>query len=99
MQRTDRSIYLEVGVRSVVRPEIRKWGIVEHGEHSQQKERQLVATLAGCLAELLCENFHDTIEPSGAAAAALEAYDEMVSENVTLQRGNELPRAADRLLS
>lgn len=96
LRRTDGTIYLEVGVRSVVRPCIRKWGIIEHREHSPQAERQKVGVLAGALAELLCRDFRDTIEPSGAARAALEAYDEMVAETVILQRGNELPRAADR---
>jgi hypothetical protein len=96
LQRTDGSIYLEVGVRSQIRPVIRKWGIVEHGEHSPQLERQKVGVLAGALAELLCRDLRDTLEPSGAARAALEAYDEMVAETSILQRGNELPRAADR---
>lgn len=96
LQRTDGSIYLEVGVRSVRRPTIRKWGIIEHGEHSQLAERQKVAALAGALAELLCRDFRDTLEPSGAARAALDAYDEMVAETSSLQRGNELPRYADK---
>ena len=96
LQRTDGSIYLEVGVRSVTRPSIRKWGIIEHREHSPQAERQKVGVLAGALAELLCRDFRDTLEPSGAARAALEAYDEMVAETPSLQRGNELPRSADK---
>lgn len=96
MQRRDRTIYLQVDVRSEVRPYLLKRGIVEHGEHSQAKEQQVVGALAGALAELLCSEYGDTIEPSGAARAAMEAYRELIAENPILQRGDELPRDADR---
>jgi hypothetical protein len=93
---TDGSIYLEVWVRSAVRPRLSKMGIMEHGEHSQVKERQVVGALAGAMAEQLCEQYRDTVEPSAVARAAMDAYDEMVEETPVLKKGDELPRYADR---
>ena len=92
----DSSIYFEVWVGSAVRPGLNKVDIIEQGQHSQVKERQTVGALAGALAELLCAEYRDTLEPSAVARAAMEVYDELVNENQVLQRGNELPRNADR---
>lgn len=96
MRQADGSIYLEVWVRSAVRPVLSKMGILEHGEHTQLRERQLVGALAGAMAEELCAQYRDTLEPSAVARAAMEVYDEMVAEQPVLQRGDELPRYADR---
>lgn len=94
--RNSGSIYMEVWVRSSVRPELLAMGIIEHGEHTKLKERQLVGALAGAIAENLCAKYRDTLEPSAVARAAISAYDEVVAENPVLQRGDELPRYADR---
>lgn len=95
MQRPDRSIYLEMEIRSDVRPNLLKRGILEHGGNTQAKERQLVGALAGAMAEELCEQYSDTLEPSAVARAAMKCYDELVAENPVLQQGNELHRDAD----
>lgn len=94
MQRPDRSVYLEMEIRSEVRPNLLKKGILEHGGNTRAKERQLVGALAGAMAEELCEQYADTLEPSAVARTAMDCYDEMVSENPVLQQGNELPRGA-----
>lgn len=91
MQRSNRSVYLEVRVRSEAKPNLLKVGMIEHGEHSQSKEAQLVGALAGALAEVLCEEYSDTIEPSAVARTAISAYQEMVAENPVLAHGEELP--------
>ncbi len=91
-QRTDRSIYLEVSVRSVLRPNHLLMGILEHDEITDNA----LMVLAGALAEELCVRFGDTVDPDIVAHTAVACYHEMVEENVVLQPGNELPRYADR---
>jgi hypothetical protein len=95
MRRPDRSVYLEIFVRSEIRPWLLKKGIVEHGAVTQMKERQGIGTLAGAMAEELCEQYADSLEPSAVARAAMDCYDELVAENPVLKLGDELPRDAD----
>jgi len=95
MRRRDKSIYLEIFVRSEIRPNLLKKGIVEHGVTSQAKECQGVGILAGAMAEELCNQFNDTLEPSAVAQGAMDCYTELVAENPILTPGEELPRDAD----
>ena len=90
-QRADTSIYWEVMVRSGVRPRLLKVGILEF-ERRDQAEKIMV--LAGALAEELCEQYHDTLDPGSVARAARDCYRELLSENMVLQPGFELPRDA-----
>ena len=95
MRRKDNSVYLEIFVRSKVRPNLSKKGIVEHGVCTQAKECQGVGVLAGAMAEELCDQHSDTLEPSAVAQAAMDCYEELVAENPILLPGDELPRDAD----
>ena len=95
MRRTDRSVYLEIFVRSAIRPNLLKKGIIEHGRVTQMKECQGVGTLAGAMAEELCAQYNDTLDLSSVARAAMDCYNEMVAENPILKLGGELPRDAD----
>jgi hypothetical protein len=90
MQRTDRTLYYEVKVRSVVRPRLRTVGILEFGATPGQ-----LGVLAGALAEGLCEKYHDTLEPSAAARTAEQLARELAEENPHVYRGDAAPRATD----
>ncbi len=94
MMRRDKTVYLEIFVRSEIRPWLLKKSIMEHGVTTQAKERQGIGTLAGAIAEELCAQYSDTLEPSAVARTAMDCYDELVAENPVLKLGEELPRDA-----
>ena len=76
----------------MVRPRLRKVGILEFGATPGQ-----LGALAGAMAELLCEQYHDTLEPSAAARAAEQLAREMAEENPHVYRGDAAPRASDKV--
>jgi hypothetical protein len=90
-RRADSSYYFEVRVRSVVKPNLIRIGIVEYREDARIPQK--IAALAGALAEELDERYHDTIEPSAAAATALECYRELMAKPY-VNEGTEPPRDA-----
>ena len=92
MQRKNKSVYFDIYVRSEVRPTVLKKSLMEHGEHTQQKERQLLGVLAGAMAEELCAQYGDTLEPSAVARGMMELYDDMVAQYPILTLGDEQPR-------
>jgi hypothetical protein len=97
MRRPDKTLYFEVLVRSVVKPMLKNKGILEFERGINQ--RGVIGTLAGALAEALCEKYSDTLDPSTVAATAEKAYARLMSENPTVFGiGDELPRAADTRL-
>ena len=92
MQRTDKSLYYEVYVASAVKPGLLNKGIMEFERGNQS---QKVGALAGALAEMFCEKYSDTIDPSSCAKNGIDAYEELMAENPHIMLGDELPRAAD----
>lgn len=90
-QRADRSIYWEVMVRSRLMPRLLKVGIIEFEKRDQANK---IMVLAGALAEELCEQYKDTLDPGSVARTARDCYRELLPENMILQPGFELPRDA-----
>lgn len=76
MQRLNKSFYIEVKLRSEVKPKVKALGIVE------QKDADMltVAALAGALAEHLGERYGDTLDPEHVAKKAAVAYRELMAE-------------------
>jgi hypothetical protein len=99
MQRQDRSLYYEVLVRSRVRPDLKAKGIHEFGQDVESTEGQKLGLLAGALAEHLCLQYSDTLEPSNCARAAINAHRELMAENPHVRMGDELPRDADKSIA
>jgi len=93
MQRQDKTLYFELRVRSRVNPRLKLLGIQEFESGNQA---QKIGILAGAMAEELCEGHQDTLEPSAAARAAMEAYKELMAENPHIRMGYEEPREADK---
>lgn len=89
-QRTDKTCYWELKVRSEIKPNLKSVGILEHTPTNQ---RQHLGTLGGAMAEELCTKYQDTIEPTAVARAAMEAYDELVATTLMPVYG-EQPRVA-----
>jgi hypothetical protein len=77
---TARTDYYEVKVRGARHQRRALIGQVEATEVRAHGPK-LLAVLAGALAEEIAERFHDTIEPSAAARAAVAAYEELKLEN------------------
>lgn len=90
MQRRNKSLYFEVRVRSEVKPRVKKVGIFEKMEDGK-REAQKIAILAGAMAEELCEQYNDTLDPSNVAKAAVEAYREVLLEQKEFLAGYEAP--------
>lgn len=90
-QRSDRTLYWDVRVQSAVRPGLRKIGILEFKDAT----RLHVQALAGALAEQLCLQYKDMLDPDQVAAAAGEAYDSWIKQELQPTYGDELPRYAD----
>jgi hypothetical protein len=97
-QRENKTLYWELSVRSEVKPRVLKIGIMEFGGNTE-KERQQLGVLGGALAEELCEQYNDTLEPSGVARATMEAHKELLAENPHIRMGDEAPRAADKIIA
>lgn len=92
MQRPDKTKFYQVLVRSSVNPTLKKIGEFEQANaRSEKKTAQLIGVLAGAMAEELCEQYDDTIDPSNAARAAVEAYTEMMADQkgIILERDTE----------
>ena len=92
MQRADKTLYYEVYVASSVKRGLLNKGIMEFERGNQS---QKIAALAGALAEIFCEKYSDTIDPSECARNGFDAYSELMAENPHIMMGDELPRAAD----
>ena len=96
MRRPDQTMYYAVLVRSKVKPSLKKKGILEVERGNQ---RDVIGTLAAAMAEELCEQYSDTLDPSTVAATAERAYTRLMDENPTVfGMGNEAPRATDPTL-
>jgi hypothetical protein len=50
------------------------------------------------MAEQLCEQYEDTLEPSNVARVVAEAHEEVRRENPHVFLGDEPPRSADSLI-
>ncbi|MCP4900892.1 MAG: hypothetical protein GY906_28325 [bacterium] len=88
MQRTDRSQYFEVWVRSAIKPWIKQGSIVER----DFRESSQIEVLAGAIAEGLCEKYNDQkLDPGQCARAAREAYLELNTFNPRPLFGSEEP--------
>ena len=89
----DKSLYWEVKVRSAIRPRIKKIGIVEveHGVNQSIK----VGVLAAAMAEELCEQYHDMLDPAVIERAARGLYERTIADNPQVAGlGDELPRGS-----
>lgn len=71
--------YVIVSVSSAVKPGIEKNGELEFNANSAAEMRKRVNTLAGALAEMLCEKYGDTIDPGECAKAASEAWSDTLA--------------------
>lgn len=87
MQRADKSQYFEVWVRSEVKPGLRQGTIVDRNFQAETR----IEIAAGAIAEQLCEQYHDTLDPGEVARAARKAFLELEHENPRPQLGNEAP--------
>lgn len=94
MQRpADRSYYLEIRVRSVVKPRVIRIGVVDYkSEHLVRR----VALVAGAIAEELNEAYGDRIEPSAAAHTAVQLFHELMRVPV-VEEGDEPVGSESRL--
>ena len=84
--------YLELRVRSRVRPGLKKLGIVELSNQPSRDIKRQIAFCAATMAEELGTQYGDNLDPSAVAGVALEAFDELMSENPTIQWGDEPER-------
>ena len=97
MQRDDKSIYFQITVWGAQFFRSAMQGIVEFGA---ERRENAVMTVAGALAEELCERLGDTqLDPDKAAHTALAAYRELMAGNPHLLPGDEAPREYDRAIS
>lgn len=97
-RRKNGSRYYIVAVRSEKNPVLKKLGMLEHGMYSN--ERGALGILAGALAEQLCAEYADTLNPSDAARAAERAYVRLMNaQRIKIDPGEEPPRDADRALA
>lgn len=81
LQRPNRTRFFQVLVRSHVKPHLKKIGELEDTTHgSEKKLAQKIGVLAGAMAEQLCEEYKDDVEPSNVARAAMEAFREMMAD-------------------
>lgn len=83
-------------MRCLTRPRIIKVGIVEFGKESTARTRLQVEVLAGALAEMLCEQYGDMLDPDEVARGAGQVFQDTMDANPHAQPGYELPRDADR---
>ncbi len=95
-RRQDDSLYWSVRVHSVIKSRVIRIGILEQGR--QRREEQAVGILAAAIAEGLCEDYADTLDPSTIGRLAMEAYREVVAEQPAVCLGSELPRDADKAI-
>lgn len=94
MQRTDRTLYYEIEVRSVTKPQSLFQGILEVGKNTN--EEKAVMILAGAMAEEIAARLGDNqIDPGKIASTAGICYRELHQENPHILAGNEMPRYAD----
>ena len=91
----DGTYYFSVLVPSKVKPRLFKQGIIEFKRSDQS---QVIGALAGALAEELCEQYNDTLDPSSCAHSAMDAYVELMADNPQIMFGDELPRDADKFI-
>lgn len=87
MQRTDKTQYFEVWVRSESKPRIRHGTIVERDFRAEAK----IEIVAGAMAEGLCEKYDDTLDPGEVAKNARQAFIELNHENPKPILGGEAP--------
>lgn len=98
MQRTDKTLYYEVKVRSEIKPMVSKVGITEHSVGVRGNARRVVL-LAAAMAEQLCEEYGDTLDPADVAREAAELMHQYSVENPHIFFGDEAPRAADKAIA
>lgn len=77
-QRAKEGHYVVVSVMSQVKPGLEKNGSMRFDAGNATEMRKKVNTLAGALAEMLCEEHGDRIDPSEVAKAANEAWDDLL---------------------
>lgn len=87
MQRTDKTQYFEVWIRSCIKPRLRRGSIVERDFNAEVK----IEILAGAIAEEMCESFDDTLDPGEVARLARTAFLELNNENPRPLLGDEAP--------
>lgn len=91
--------YYQISVESVVRPGLKKHGIVEYGV---ERERLAIGQCAAKLAEeIIAEYNDDQLEPRVVAAQAELMYDRVLDRaprGIKIVAGDELPRALDHEL-
>ena len=93
MRRSDKTLYFAVLVRSKVKIGLKNKGILEFKKGLNQ--RGAVGILAGSLAEMFCEKYSDTLDPSDTAAAAERAYSKLMQENpFVFGIGDEAPHGS-----
>ncbi len=80
---------MRVDVYSVVRPGLIKRGVVELGKLGAERTRQQCGIVAAMMAEELCEQHNDNLDPSAIARAALQAFRELKAENQTIPWGDD----------
>jgi len=85
-QRPDSTKYWEVRVRSNIRLGVARLGFLPFPATPQS-----ISILAGALAEELCEQYRDTLDPSEVARTAQECYREILLDLPTPQPGDEQP--------
>lgn len=71
--------YVIVSVASAVKKGIEKNGELRFDANSAHEMRKKVNTLAGALAEMLCEKYADVIDPGECAKAASEAWSDALA--------------------
>jgi hypothetical protein len=89
-RRVDRTYYYEVRVRSIVRPNLIRIGIVN------QRDEHLIAAVAGAIAEELNERYGDMIEPSAVARTAQSLFHDLM-QFPTVEEGDEPAGSASHL--
>lgn len=87
MQRTDKTQYFEVWVRSEIKPSLRRGTVVERDFRAETK----IEICAGAIAEEMCEAFDDTLDPGEVARQAKLAFLELNNENPRPVLGSEAP--------
>ena len=79
-QRAKEGHYVVVSVMSQVKPGLEKNATMRYDAGNATDMRRRVNIAAGGLAEMLCEQYGDHIDPSEVAKAANEAWDDLLQE-------------------
>lgn len=71
--------YVVVSVYSLIKPGVIKQGELPLNQHNAAGMRKQVNLMGGLLAELLCEEYGDKLDPDECARAASEAWTDTMS--------------------